>query len=513
MDVTAACAMLIRAIVSTYPHSGLGTPPMWGDFEAQRHWMELTIHLPLNSWYRDTKDNNLLYWGLDYPPLTAFGSWLAGEAGRLFAPQAVAWEVSRGAEDPGTIAFMRGTVLVADALIYVPAVWFFATTTAPHASRMRIFSALALLPPLVLVDHGHFQYNGVSLGLAMLAVIAIARGQRLAAAFAFSCALNYKQMLLYYAPAWFVFLLAECFGSSSGSTSRISAVRHITALGGVVLAVFAMTWLPFCAFADASETGGNLAACVDGIGSVVKRLFPFDRSLFEDKVANVWCALEPLLKLRARIYADTTGRTRSAAVRAAAILTAAFILPALFGLWREMRRGPGDLAPAVQRATGQGGRPLQATHSSRAATASSGPDGSDASDTRTAGYSSSDGIRSRIVSANRSPASGSAMDAYDERRTLEAGRTSCPEIKLSTDDAFTAALLWRPWELLLLAQHAVALGFFLVSYQVCEYHLLCSSMVTLSLQVPACRSTKKQFFSPFYRLSCSAAASRCSQFG
>lgn len=47
---------------------------MFGDYEAQRHWMELTVHLPIRRWY--TYD--LQYWGLDYPPLTAYVSWLCG---------------------------------------------------------------------------------------------------------------------------------------------------------------------------------------------------------------------------------------------------------------------------------------------------------------------------------------------------------------------------------------------------------------------------------------------------
>jgi len=54
--------------------TGYNTPPMYGDYEAQRHWMELTIHLPIRQWY--TYD--LQYWGLDYPPLTAYVSWLCG---------------------------------------------------------------------------------------------------------------------------------------------------------------------------------------------------------------------------------------------------------------------------------------------------------------------------------------------------------------------------------------------------------------------------------------------------
>lgn len=58
-------------------HSLLGfqVPPMYGDFEAQRHWMELTIHLPITQWYF----YDLQYWGLDYPPLTAYHSWLLGK--------------------------------------------------------------------------------------------------------------------------------------------------------------------------------------------------------------------------------------------------------------------------------------------------------------------------------------------------------------------------------------------------------------------------------------------------
>lgn len=57
----------------------MGKSPMFGDYEAQRHWQEVTVNLPIREWYRNSSDNDLQYWGLDYPPLTAYHSWLIGK--------------------------------------------------------------------------------------------------------------------------------------------------------------------------------------------------------------------------------------------------------------------------------------------------------------------------------------------------------------------------------------------------------------------------------------------------
>ena len=66
---------LFRWSVGLWGYSGFSKPPMHGDFEAQRHWMEITSHLPISMWYF----YDLPYWGLDYPPLTAYHSWLCGK--------------------------------------------------------------------------------------------------------------------------------------------------------------------------------------------------------------------------------------------------------------------------------------------------------------------------------------------------------------------------------------------------------------------------------------------------
>jgi hypothetical protein len=52
---------------------------MFGDFEAQRHWLEITLHLPVREWYF----YDLPYWGLDCasapsPPLSFLGLVRAG---------------------------------------------------------------------------------------------------------------------------------------------------------------------------------------------------------------------------------------------------------------------------------------------------------------------------------------------------------------------------------------------------------------------------------------------------
>ena len=43
-------ALLLRWSISYHPYSGFGKPPMFGDYEAQRHWKEVTINLPITQW-------------------------------------------------------------------------------------------------------------------------------------------------------------------------------------------------------------------------------------------------------------------------------------------------------------------------------------------------------------------------------------------------------------------------------------------------------------------------------
>ncbi|CAK0834200.1 unnamed protein product [Prorocentrum cordatum] len=293
-------AVAFRCAVAVSPHSGEATPPMFGDYEAQRHWMEITTALPALEWYENTTDNDLLYWGLDYPPLTAYHSLTLGQVGHALVPECFALSASRGHESVACKLFMRASVVLSDLLVYLPgcacAVGGFAHEKETSAARTAALLSLWLLPPLVLIDHGHFQYNGVCFGLCLAAAGCVARGRVLLGSVLFTSGLLFKQIALYYAPAFFFGILAHCL--QRGPRGLLPAVWRVGVTGAVVLATASAIfspWLlgPWLLTEGARPQAGALGAA----GQVLRRMFPFGRGLYEDKVANVWCSISVVVKL------------------------------------------------------------------------------------------------------------------------------------------------------------------------------------------------------------------------
>ncbi|MEQ2252108.1 Glucosyltransferase-like protein [Ilyodon furcidens] len=160
VSISVLLAVVVRWGVSLNSYSGAGKPPMFGDYEAQRHWQEVTYNLPLQQWYFNTSDNDLNYWGLDYPPLTAYHSWLCAYVAKMINPEWVELHRSRGFESPAHKLFMRTTVLVTDVLIYIPAVVLYCLYLTDGSAKKRVSVLLSILlyPGLILIDYGHFQY-------------------------------------------------------------------------------------------------------------------------------------------------------------------------------------------------------------------------------------------------------------------------------------------------------------------------------------------------------------------
>lgn len=283
--------LLLRWCVTYHSYSGQGKAPMFGDYEAQRHWQEITFNLPYKEWYSNSTRNDLQYWGLDYPPLTAYHSLLLGYVANKTNPDFVALGRSRGFESDEHKFFMRLSVVVADILIYIPAIFYFASKLRENSKpKTNVFQlddgnliliSMIIYPGLILIDHGHFQYNCVSLGLFVAAVTLILNERVLLASGFFTLALNYKQMELYHALPFFFYIL----GSNVSFKRRSIGLKNLFKVAFVVLATFAIVWSPFL-------------NDVETLRDVVHRLFPFSRGIFEDKVANVWCAVNVVYKLR-----------------------------------------------------------------------------------------------------------------------------------------------------------------------------------------------------------------------
>ncbi|EDO17431.1 hypothetical protein Kpol_1037p27 [Vanderwaltozyma polyspora DSM 70294] len=279
-------ALIVRCAIGLGSYSGMGNPPMFGDFEAQRHWMEITQHLPISKWYFF----DLEYWGLDYPPLTAYHSYVLGVIGSFLNKSWFALNDSRGyeSENNDLKTYMRTTVIISEIIFYIPGVIYFTKWVGRHRQQSLIgqyIAAAAILfqPSLMLIDHGHFQYNSVMLGLTVYAINNLLDEFYAPAAMCFVLSICFKQMALYYAPIFFGYLL----GRSLFSRKFFNISRFLSIAISTVFAFFSM-YAPLYVF------GGGLRNVIQS----VHRIFPFARGLFEDKVANFWCVTNIFIKYK-----------------------------------------------------------------------------------------------------------------------------------------------------------------------------------------------------------------------
>lgn len=135
-------------------------------------------------------------------------------------------------------------------------------------------------------------------------------------------------MALYYAPAIGSYLLAKCvyLGPSEGCviayvfyfltlTDATISSRLFLKLAVVTVVSFVILFIPFI----------PPFAPISSILDPITRIFPFGRGLFEDKVANFWCASNVVLKWK-------RWASQELLVKLSAALTALGFLPAVITL-------------------------------------------------------------------------------------------------------------------------------------------------------------------------------------
>jgi alpha-1,3-glucosyltransferase len=104
-------------------------------------------------------------------------------------------------------------------------------------------------------------------------------------------------MELYHSLPIFVYLLSISCNSSPSIFTRITkTITNVNKLSFVVISTFILLWFPF--FQN-----------VELFKQVLRRIFPFERGIFEDKVANFWCSLDVFYKFRTHFSTETLLQT------------------------------------------------------------------------------------------------------------------------------------------------------------------------------------------------------------
>jgi len=148
-------SITIRYLTSHWPYSGQGTPPIFGDYECQRHWQEITVNLANNQWYVNSSRKTWIIgvWITSLVCLSHETKWLVCQACCQAREVGFSW---RSLEDSNleTTRSLWG--------------WLFLSLTLSccslQSSTGSMMEHLTLRPwpvcsftrGIILIDHGHF---------------------------------------------------------------------------------------------------------------------------------------------------------------------------------------------------------------------------------------------------------------------------------------------------------------------------------------------------------------------
>lgn len=287
--------------------------------------MAITYNLPIKDWYYDTTSE----WTLDYPPLFAAFEFLLALGAHILNLNGAVELTESSIRTESIISYQKITVILSD-FIYYYAIYRICNSLKPlipkvpladagkkktstndtsqqSSNREKILvsqdqdllnaifrpdltSSIALLlllqPGLLLVDHIHFQYNGILSGILLLSMACIIEGNYVMGSFWFAILLNMKHIYLYCAPAFGMYLLTSyCLARVMGKNRLISFIKRTIKLGLVVMLIFVINYLPF-------------ASDMSTLHQIASRLFPFKRGLTHAYWApNIWSLYNTIDKI------------------------------------------------------------------------------------------------------------------------------------------------------------------------------------------------------------------------
>eukprot|EP01032_Pedospumella_encystans_P016506 gene16506-18833_t len=279
------------------------------DFEVHRNWLAITHSLPISQWYfEDTSE-----WTLDYPPFFAYFEFALAQVAKFVDPAMLQVD-NLNHNSATTILFMRGSVIATDAVLVLAAYMFVSAANMPASAKLSVFLMIVFNAGLLLVDHIHFQYNGILMGLLILCVYCAVTERYSLLALTFSVLVLMKHLFVPLAPIFGIYLLTRfCVGKSSTTNSSFSFARFAKLVSIAVLAL-AAAFGPFVMQSNPTEQ----------LTQIFSRLFPFGRGLVHAYWApNVWalyCGLDKILYFAIKklnhpglnVYLKSTGGAKDA---------------------------------------------------------------------------------------------------------------------------------------------------------------------------------------------------------
>lgn len=91
--------------------------------------MEVTVNSPPSSWYKESEFNDLNWWRIDYPPLSAYFAWVWGQISNFYDPKIIEPYTSRGLETNNVKFIMRISVIISELIFLYPPLIYFAMKT------------------------------------------------------------------------------------------------------------------------------------------------------------------------------------------------------------------------------------------------------------------------------------------------------------------------------------------------------------------------------------------------
>lgn len=195
---------------------------------------------------------------MDYPPLFAYFEWMLSQVAQFFDKEMLNVE-NLDYASPMTVIFQRLSVIVTDIVYALGVKTCLDSIVLKQKGLTYTIGSILLLANigLLMVDHIHFQYNGLLFGIMLLSIGKILQEKFLQSAFYFAYLLHMKHIYIYIAPVYVVYLFKfYCLRKGNWFLNLLK-------LGGIVFGVSVASLGPF----------------IKHIPQLLTRLFPFKRGL------------------------------------------------------------------------------------------------------------------------------------------------------------------------------------------------------------------------------------------